>query len=793
MKAGVPAPFGAQLKTLREASGFTQEELATIAGLSVHAVSALERGERRRPHLETVRALSAALDLKPAMRDALVASARPTRQPAAADELSAGSLPQPLTSLLGRERDLAQLRQWLGDPALRLITLIGPGGVGKTRLALELARALAEEGSMRVAFVALAAIRDPGLAVCAVAKALGLADVSTVDLPNRVRAACSGQPTLLVLDNFEQVLDAAPVVADFLTSATTLRTLITSRAALRVRGEREYVLGPLALEAAADPTAVPDLTRSPALRLLVERVTDVQPDFRVSVENGQTLRAICRRLDALPLALELAAPWIKVLPVEELLRRLEHDILATAAAPRDLPERQHTMNATVAWSYQLLEPHERHVFRRLGVLPSRFPIEAAAAVVAGRTPSITSDDVLGVIAALIDKSLLLRAETATPARPLYQMLETVRAYAALELTAAGERDDALEGLVRYCTTEAAAAAGGLTGPAQVRWLHRVRDDLESHRSVLTWLLEHGRAADAAVITSALVFFWLMRGHAAEGAWWFDQVLSVPSLPPEIESNALAGSALMSYMQGELERSRATIARGLALAQELDNTRLIASGETMLGHIEHASGNLAAARDRFGRGVAAYRTLAMPWGVGTALSGLAGAWLADGNAEEAERLLDEAASILEDAGPWFLLPGRCFRAVLALQRGNADEAIALMRHSLADIRELHDEYAFVYALLPLAAAATMKGDDLLAARLLGARDAVAERMGVTVAVAMIHNLRERIQRATLARLDPTRWGRAYAAGRKTSIDSLLKDLDAHAAAPPPRRERPAPVR
>jgi predicted ATPase/DNA-binding XRE family transcriptional regulator len=793
MKAGAPASFGAQLKTLREASGFTQEELATIAGLSVHAVSALERGERRRPHLDTVRALSAALDLNPPMRDALVASARPARHRAAADELRAGSLPLPLTSLLGREHDLTLLRRWLAEPVVRLITVIGPGGVGKTRLALELARSLAEEGSTRVAFVALAAIRDPGLAACAVAKALGLSDVSTSDLPNRVQAACAGQQTLLVLDNFEQVLGAAPIIADFLTSATTLRVLITSRAALRVRGEREYVLGPLALEPESDPMSVPDVTRSPALRLLVERVTAVQPDFQVNAANGPTLKAICRRLDALPLALELAAPWIKVLPVEELLRRLERDILLAAAAPRDLPERQHTMNATVAWSYQLLEPDERRVFRRLGVLPSRFPIEAAAEVVAGGGTSIASDAVLGVVAALIDKSLLLRAETPSAARPLYQMLETVRAFAALELTAAGERDDALEGLVRYCTAEASAAASGLTGPAQVRWLQRVRDDLESHRSALTWLLERRRGADASAITSGLVFFWLMRGDAAEGAWWFDQVLSAPSLPPDAEANALVGSALMAYMQGELGRGRTTITRALAMAQATGNTRLIASAETMLGRIEHATGNLGAARERFGRGVESYRALALPWGAGTALSGLAGALLSAGDADQAEQLLDEAASVLQGAGPWFLLPGRCFQAVLALQRGDADTAIALMRVSLADIRELHDGYAFVYALLPLAAAARMKGDDLLAARLLGARDEVAERMGVTVALATINDLRERIQRDTRARLDPARWARAYAAGRQTSIDSLLKDLDSHTAGRHLRGERSSSVR
>src|SRR5512145_2682953 len=201
MKPGAPGSFGAQLKALREAAGFTQEELATIAGLSVHAVSALERGERRRPHVETVRALSAALDLTGPTRDAFVASARAPAHATAVDGLSGVSLPLPATVLLGRDPDVQTLRAWLADPAARLITLIGPGGVGKTRLALELARAILDEGETRVVFAPLAAIRDPGLAACAIAEALGLADISASDLPRRARAACEGYPTLLVLDN----------------------------------------------------------------------------------------------------------------------------------------------------------------------------------------------------------------------------------------------------------------------------------------------------------------------------------------------------------------------------------------------------------------------------------------------------------------------------------------------------------------------------------------------------------------------------------------------------------------
>ncbi len=282
----------------------------------------------------------------------------------------------------------------------------------------------------------------------------------------RARAACRDQATLLVVDNFEQVLDAAPLIADLLTWVSPLRVLVTSRAPLRVRGEREYAVGPLGLEAGSEAMPPADLARAPAVRLFVERVRDVQPDFRLTSANGPTVSAICRRLDALPLALELAAPWMKVLTVEELLRRLTEDVLLSTVGSRDLPERQQTMNATIAWSYQLLNSDEQRAFRHFGALPDLFPIDAAAATLAGRDPAPTGyHDALRAAASLMDKSLLLRAETSAVATcPLYYMLDTVRAYAARELAASGERDDALEGLVRYCTDEASLAAEGLVGP-----------------------------------------------------------------------------------------------------------------------------------------------------------------------------------------------------------------------------------------------------------------------------------------------------------------------------------------
>ena len=779
MTSSAPGSFGAQLKALREKAGFTQEELATIAGLSVHAVSALERGERRRPHVETVRALSAALDLTAAARDAFLGSARARAHETAADKASDLSLPVPPTILLGRDADVNTLRQWLGDRAVRLITLIGPGGVGKTRLALEVARAVAEaDSTTRVVFVPLAAVRDPVFVAAAIAEALGLSDVAAADLPKHARAACGDRPSLLVLDNFEQVLDAAPLLADLLASTTSLRLLTTSRAALRVRGEREYALGPLALDPGSETMGPADLVRSPAVRLFVDRVRSVQPGFRLTSANGPAVTAICRRLDALPLALELAAPWIKVLTVENLLRRLASDALQSTSGARDLPERQQTMNATMAWSYQLLEPDDQRAFRRLGALPGRFPIEAAAAVLHGGDDepigSTTADAALGAAAGLIDKSLLLRAETSTGTRPLYQMLETVRAYAALELAAAGERDAAMEGLARYCVKEALLAAVALVGHDQAEWLDRVRGDLENYRGALAWLIDRGRADDASGILWNLRFYWMIRGRVAEALAWHQQVLRMPRLPPSVEARTLAGAAQMWYAQGAIEPARAAVIRALALVDGTSDLDVLAHAEHLYGHFERAVGRLSVARDLFARSVDRFQALSLHWGTGIALNSMASIAFSTGDGAEGERLLDAATLVLRHAGPWFSMPVLYVRAIQAVRRGHADAAIALLRENLNLIQELNDKFAFVYALVPLAAAAALKGDDAWAARILGVRDAVIERTGLSIIDTPVQDLRQQAEQQTRARLGQDRWEKSYAAGRNVSIDSA-RDL------------------
>jgi predicted ATPase/DNA-binding XRE family transcriptional regulator len=779
MKLAPPVSFGAHLKSLREAAGFTQEELASIAGLSVHAVSALERGERRRPQFDTVRSLSSALELPAPVRDALLASARLPGSAPAANEPAGPSMPLPLTTLVGREDDVATLRQWLTDPDVRLITLIGPGGVGKTRLALELARVTADEKLARVVFVALAAIRDQGFVASAVAEAFGLGDAASLDLPRRARAVCGAYPVLLVLDNFEQVLAAASLVADLIAAVSSLQIVVTSRAPLHVRGERAYTVGTLAIGSQADTLG------APAVRLFVERIQDVQPEFEITEANSPTIAAICSRLDALPLALELAAPWMKVLTPGGLLNKLERGGLPSVAGPRDLPERQQTMNATVAWSYQLLDATEQRAFRRFGALPGLFPVDAAAEVLAGRERAKGTDEALDAIATLLDKSLLLRSESSVVATcPLFYMLETVRAYAANELISSNERDAAMEGLVRYCTAEATLAAEGLVGPAQIEWLDRVREDLDSYRAALAWLIADGRGAEASGIAWPLLFFWLIRGHATEGLRWFEQILRIPSLPPAAEARARMGAAGMLHTQRAFANARLHLTRALTLARESDDRDVNPVAAWMFGHIEHADGNLTAAQDWFTRSRDGFRDVPSHWGRGGALSGLAWVALATGDREGADRLVVEAASSFGQAGPWFLALGLYIRVVLTLQRGNADEVIALMRQSLIRVRQTQDRFGVVYGMIPLAAAAALKGDYAWVARILGARDAITERAGTVLIDPVMRDLSAQIESEARTQLGADGWAQSHADGRRSSIDSMLEDIERVIGQPSP---------
>jgi predicted ATPase len=474
--------FGELLAAYRSTSELTQEELAGRAGLSVDAIGLLERGARRSPRSHTVDALAGALRLGPRERESFEAAARRKQRPAALR--IPAELRLPSTPLVGRERDLVELRTALARPHVRLLTLTGPPGAGKTRLALEAATAVAAERRDGAVVVALADLGCPELVMPGILRSLGLHERSAEPPLATVADHCRHRQLLLVLDNFEHVLPAACELSDLLARCAGLQVLVTSRAALRTRGEHELPVPPLPVPDAGDPAALPAV---PSARLFLDRVEAAAPGFRLTAGNARAVAAICRRLDGLPLALELAAPWIKLLTPDELLSRLDHRLDLLVDGPRDLPERQRTLRDALHWSCVLLAPEPRALLRRLSVFAASAPADAVHRVceAAGPLPG----GALPHLAALANQSLVeCASRDGTELR--VSMLESVRAYGRELLEAAGEADVTGRAHLEHYADLAVRARDGLDGPARASWLERLRRERRNLRAALGWAIEH---------------------------------------------------------------------------------------------------------------------------------------------------------------------------------------------------------------------------------------------------------------------------------------------------------------
>ncbi|CAA9434270.1 MAG: hypothetical protein AVDCRST_MAG03-3511 [uncultured Rubrobacteraceae bacterium] len=632
--------FGGRLRALRETAGLTQGELASRAGLTAKAVSALERGERRRPYPHTVRSLADALYLADDERAAFVASGRAGAPKAAVKEDPPPvHLPAPATALVGRERDVEAVASLFGRPGARLVTLTGPGGVGKTRLATEVARASLAAGIFPdgASFVALAPVGDASLVLPTVARSLlDAGEAEGPSSPASLRAHLQDKSLLLVLDNFEHLMGAAVEVADLVGACPGLAVLATSRAPLRVRGEREYPVAPLGVP---DPTKAPgleDVVGAPAVDLFVRRARQASPGFEPSEANAAAIAAICWRLEGLPLAIELAAARIRFLGPTALLARLDRALEASGA--RDLPERQRTMRATLDWSHDLLDEPERGLFRRLSVFAGGFDFDAAESVGEDRGPD--GDDVLVLLGRLVEQSLVLAEPVEGGPGIRYRMLEPIRQYALEKLEEAGAQETRRRHAEHYLAL-AERARPHLNGPDQCPWLDRLEGEIYNLRAAIGWSLGGGDPEVALRLVAELWWFWYKRGHLTEGRRWLEEALGRSATPGPARAEAFNGAGVLARNQADYDRARALLTEGLALQRELGDGKGTADVLLNLGTVALDRGDPAGAATLFDESLSLRRQLGDRWGAALALNNLGVAARARGDLADAASLCEES--------------------------------------------------------------------------------------------------------------------------------------------------------
>jgi len=632
------------------------------------------------------------------------------------------NLPARLPALIGRKDDITALVELLSSEVVSVVTVVGPGGTGKTRVALAVGAELISSFADGVFFVDLSALSDASLVVPAIAQALSLREAAGRSLAETLGDYLSSKEMVLILDNFEQVMDAAAEVSSLMASSSSLKVVVTSRAALRIEGEREFPLHPLALPSSdSEPT---EILASPAVELFVARARAVRPGLALSGEDAVHVATICRRLDGLPLAIELAAARVKVLSLAALASRLENSLGALGTGRRDASNRQRTLHAAIAWSYELLDGDEQRLFSRLGVFAGGWSLEAAEAL-CDRGDS--ARDILDGIVSLVDKSLV-RVVEGDEAR--FSMLETIRAFSLERLEESGEAQEIRRAHAQYFGGLTEEAEPHLVGADQKERLDKLERDHDNLRAALRWMLT--KARDLALSTAAhMSRFWYVRGYLSEGRRWLELVLESCVVVPTRDAVTVATMlGVIAYVQSDFDLARSASLRGISLATQAADERGVLSCTETVALCEMEQGEYAQARRHFEENLKRFHALRDERGVAVTIANLGALAMFEGDHDKASDMNSESLRRFRNiddregvAGAFVAL------GMNELLVGNSTAAMPYLKDALEVAAHLGHRELLASALSGLAAATVASGDAARGAVLVGGADRIRAESGI----------------------------------------------------------------